>query len=93
MEWWNGGKERPEGLRGDVMAWWGGDGGRQPRIKYPQSIYRVIPACEPGSSLLEMAVERCHKHTGQNELSVNPCNPFHPYDAWHANLIRIDGFD
>jgi len=32
-------------------------------------------------------------NTAQNDLSVNPCNPFHPYDTWHANLIRIDGFD
>jgi len=32
-------------------------------------------------------------NTWQNDLSINPCNPFHPYDAWHANLIRIDGFD
>jgi len=32
-------------------------------------------------------------NTWQNDLSVNPCNPFHPYDAWHANLIRIDGFN
>jgi hypothetical protein len=56
----------------------------------------------PGIQSFEMAVVKwnCEMvslamkyNTAQNDLSVNPCNPFHPYDAWHANLIRIDGFD
>jgi len=47
---------------------------------------------DPGSSLMGMSMERYRgaMNTRQNDLSVNPCNPFHPYDAWHANLIRID---
>jgi len=63
-----------------------------------QAIYCVIPGkrmLDSGSSLLEKDVEMCEgaMNTGQNDLSVNPCNPFHPYEPWHANLIRIDGLD
>ena len=67
-----------------------------PTLKQTTPDYKAVSSraslLDPGSSLLGMSIERYRgaMNTRQNDLSVNPCNPFHPYDAWHANLIRID---
>jgi len=69
--------------------------GPSPRQSAPFIRVYLREPPDPGSSLLGMSMGRYKgaMNTWQNDLSVNPCNPFHPYDAWHANLIRIDGLD
>ena len=61
------------------------------------SILLAFFLCYGGKVLLRwkggMVSLTMKNNTGQNDLSVNPCNPFNPYEPWHTNLIRIDGLD